>query len=208
MNHTPNYNLPQWEANDPVRREDFNAAMETIDGAMAAAKTAGDTAQTAALMAQNTANAAQSAVGTAQSTAEAAQTTATQAQSAANAAQSAANVAQTAANNAQGTANAAQTAAAAAQQTADKAWAPDNPPFVLGSYKGTGSNTTNKITIGFTPQVFLISDGGAAYFAAYGQGTLCDADITWNSDGISLTSDDDYDRMDRLNKWYYYCAFR
>ena len=58
MTHTENYNLPQWEAHDPVRREDFNQAMETIDTSMKAAKTAGETAQTAALMAQNTANAA------------------------------------------------------------------------------------------------------------------------------------------------------
>ena len=45
MNHTKNYNLPQWELNDLIRMEDFNSAManlETgIDGAKAEAK-AGD----------------------------------------------------------------------------------------------------------------------------------------------------------------------
>ena len=31
MTKTQNLNLPQWEANDPIRREDFNAAMAKID---------------------------------------------------------------------------------------------------------------------------------------------------------------------------------
>ena len=31
MERTTNLNLPQWEANDPIRREDFNAAMAKID---------------------------------------------------------------------------------------------------------------------------------------------------------------------------------
>ena len=33
MNKTTNYNLPQWEAADPVRREDFNRAFAALDGA-------------------------------------------------------------------------------------------------------------------------------------------------------------------------------
>ena len=32
MTKTENYNLPQWEASDPVRREDFNAAFAALDG--------------------------------------------------------------------------------------------------------------------------------------------------------------------------------
>lgn len=35
MNHTTNYNLPQWEDTDAVRREDVNAAMSAIDAALA-----------------------------------------------------------------------------------------------------------------------------------------------------------------------------
>lgn len=31
MTRTENYQLPQWEANDPVRREDFNEAFKAID---------------------------------------------------------------------------------------------------------------------------------------------------------------------------------
>ena len=37
MTKTANYQLPQWEASDPVRREDFNDAMEKIDTGIKAA---------------------------------------------------------------------------------------------------------------------------------------------------------------------------
>ena len=33
MTKTTNYQLPQWEAHDPVRREDFNGAFAALDGA-------------------------------------------------------------------------------------------------------------------------------------------------------------------------------
>lgn len=33
MTRTENYSLPQWEAHDPVRREDFNGAFAALDGA-------------------------------------------------------------------------------------------------------------------------------------------------------------------------------
>ena len=33
MTKTENYQLPQWAANDPVRREDFNGAFAALDGA-------------------------------------------------------------------------------------------------------------------------------------------------------------------------------
>ena len=32
MTKTTNYQLPQWEAHDPVRREDFNEAFAALDG--------------------------------------------------------------------------------------------------------------------------------------------------------------------------------
>ena len=34
MNHTTNYNLPQWEDADRVTRGDFNGAMQSIDAAV------------------------------------------------------------------------------------------------------------------------------------------------------------------------------
>ena len=34
MNHTTNYSLPQWEANDAVKRSDVNDAMSAIDAAL------------------------------------------------------------------------------------------------------------------------------------------------------------------------------
>ena len=39
MQHTTNYNLPQWEDTDAVKREDVNAAMSAIDAAIKAADT-------------------------------------------------------------------------------------------------------------------------------------------------------------------------
>ena len=41
MTKTENYNLPQWEAHDPVRRGDFNQAMANIDAEIAAAQEKG-----------------------------------------------------------------------------------------------------------------------------------------------------------------------
>lgn len=34
MNHTENHGLPQWEKEDRIQMEDFNAAMATIDAAL------------------------------------------------------------------------------------------------------------------------------------------------------------------------------
>ena len=41
MQHTTNYDLPQWEATDAVRREDVNGAMSSIDSAIEAAAATG-----------------------------------------------------------------------------------------------------------------------------------------------------------------------
>ena len=54
MNSTTYYNLPLWEASDPISREDFNAAMSAIDAALKANANAASTAQ-------STANAARTA---------------------------------------------------------------------------------------------------------------------------------------------------
>ena len=37
MNHTTNYNLPQWEDTDAIKHSDFNNAMQNIDAALAGA---------------------------------------------------------------------------------------------------------------------------------------------------------------------------
>ena len=37
MNYTQNLHLPQWEGSDRIHHEDFNAAFETLDAAVAAA---------------------------------------------------------------------------------------------------------------------------------------------------------------------------
>ena len=58
MTKTTNYQLPQWETEDPVCREDFNGAMANIDAGITAARQAAKTAQGAADAAQGTANTA------------------------------------------------------------------------------------------------------------------------------------------------------
>ncbi len=45
MTKTTNYQLPQWEMEDPVRREDFNGAMANIDAGITAAREVADSAQ-------------------------------------------------------------------------------------------------------------------------------------------------------------------
>lgn len=67
MTKTKNYNLPQWEASDPVRREDFNQVMVNIEAGL-------DRVQATADAAQDAADTAQSAAETAQAAAEAAAT--------------------------------------------------------------------------------------------------------------------------------------
>ena len=70
MNYTTNYHLPQWVESDRILMEDFNEAMENIDGGIKGAKDAASVAQTAAESAQSTANTAESKADAAQSTAD------------------------------------------------------------------------------------------------------------------------------------------
>ena len=65
MTKTTNYNLNQWEAEDVIKREDFNADNAAIDAAIKAASTAAATAQSTANTAQSTANSAGSAASAA-----------------------------------------------------------------------------------------------------------------------------------------------
>ena len=60
MNYTTNYHLPQWVETDRIMMGDFNQAMETLDGGIAAAKATADTAKNTADTAESKADAAQS----------------------------------------------------------------------------------------------------------------------------------------------------
>ena len=71
MTYTTNYHLPQWVESDRILMEDFNQAMETLDGGIAAAKAAADTAKTTADAAQAAAETADSKAAAAQAAAEA-----------------------------------------------------------------------------------------------------------------------------------------
>ena len=65
MNHTKNYNLPQWELGDLIRMEDFNGMCASIENGLTSSKAAAeaDAAETRAIAnsAKVTANAAQAA---------------------------------------------------------------------------------------------------------------------------------------------------
>ena len=63
MNYTQNHHLPQWIKSDPIRMEDFNDAMASIESGLNTADTAlskAGAAQSAADSAQSTASIAQS----------------------------------------------------------------------------------------------------------------------------------------------------
>lgn len=191
MTKTENYNLPQWAAHDPIRREDFNAAMADVDAALKAKadQTELETYRTGITAAVAAVDSKVNSVGGA---ADAALAQAKQELTAAIAA--------------------VRTTAQTAQATANAAWSPQNPFFATGSYKGTGTEgvgTQRKITVGFQPSLFLISDGSNCY-AALGpaQTGIYRCVISWDSDGVTLTGADPEYRLDVKNTTYYYCAFR
>ena len=59
MNHTKNYSLPQWELNDLIRMEDFNAMNTNIEAGIDGAKAEAIEAKSIANFAKATATAAQ-----------------------------------------------------------------------------------------------------------------------------------------------------
>ena len=62
-----------------------------------------------------------------------------------------------AAQKAQSTADRAVADAAKAQAKADAAYAPDQPPYVVGAYTGSGSSLT--VTLGFRPKFVIATSG-------------------------------------------------
>ena len=54
MQHTTNYNLPQWEAADAVKREDVNGAMTAVDAALKSAADAAAAAGRIVLLSEQT----------------------------------------------------------------------------------------------------------------------------------------------------------
>ena len=61
MNHTKNYGLPQWELNDLIRMEDFNAMNNSIEAGLDSNAAAAASAVNTANFAKSTATAAQQA---------------------------------------------------------------------------------------------------------------------------------------------------
>ena len=166
MNYTTNYHLPQWVESDRILMGDFNEAMETLDGGIAAAKAAADTAKTTADAAQDAAEAAQSS-------------------------------------------------ADAAQSTADNAYCPDNKPYVIGTYRGSRSET--KITLGFQPSCLIIGKvyGSGSAEDSYGAcsvffgGRITDV-LEIEADGFTLFPNtlNIYPSVNWVSNSYFYIAFR
>ena len=122
--------------------------------------------------------------------------------------------AQTAAETAQTTAETAQSTASAAQSTAGAAYAPNNKPYVFGSYEGTSHN--QHIVLGFRPSAVLIYEcysGDSAEEAAGGCSLHCDDEISSNvspeDEGFHLRIDyGGYPYTNRNGYTYVYMAFR
>ncbi|MDE7221323.1 MAG: hypothetical protein K2O45_17200 [Oscillospiraceae bacterium] len=95
-----------------------------------------------------------------------------------------ANAAQ-ASQRAQATADKAVQDAARAQAKANAAYSPDQPPYVVGNYRGNGSGHT--ISLGFQPRFVIISGGTNAYFQILaGPETQCAGHLIFNSDGFTV----------------------
>lgn len=131
MNYTKNYHLPQWKETDRVLMNDFNQMCKDIESGIESAKTEAKTSS------------------------QALSERITAAQNAADAAQASAGSAQTASGNAQTAADNAQAAADAAMEKANAAFSPDQMPYVVGSYVGTGRQM--RIYTGFRPSFLIIS---------------------------------------------------
>ena len=86
---------------------------------------------------------------------------------------------------AQATADKAVQDAAKAQAKADAAYSPNQPPYVVGSYRGNGSTLT--ISVGFQPRFLAVSGGNSPYFQVLaGPETKCAEHLTFTSSGFTV----------------------
>lgn len=190
-NKTPNYELPQYTADDkPTYLGDFNKAMldidtnmKTIDNKATESVSTANTANSTAEEALETANSAQSGVSgatttanQAKTTAENAQTTATNAQSDASTAISTANQAKSTADTANSIANQAKTTAETANSTAQTANTSANKALEdLNKFNLTNSQKITNVTPGsnvssvLNCNITLISDSTNKVFKLYGK---------------------------------------
>ena len=115
-----------------------------------------------------------------------------------------------------------QTATDTAQQTADaiseRAYTPDNMPYVVGTYRG--NRNTQTIEVGFRPSFLIISgDEGSSsmvgHYQEYGDYVgIMSKDFTY--DTVTLTdtgfqivhNDDSYPKLNQTLQNYIYIAFR
>ena len=114
----------------------------------------------------------------------------------------------------QSAAAAAQSAAGTAQAAADAAYSPDNMPYAVGSYTGTGSPLT--ITLGFQPRFVIVTGqvaaGAGAYgvtsYAGFSGGAQISSLLVFEENGFTLTGHDEYPAINLSGVNYSYLAFR
>ena len=86
---------------------------------------------------------------------------------------------------AQATADKAVQDAAKAQAKADAAYSPNQPPYVVGSYRGNGSTLT--ISLGFQPRFLAVSGGNSPYFQILaGPETKCAEPLPFTGSGFTV----------------------
>ena len=191
-NKTPNYKLHTWEPSDHFLRTEFNENFAAIDTAIDAAAKAEAEARNAAI--QEVKRSISSTGSSSSSAVSSLRTELTRE----------INAAKTAAENAQTTANAAKTAA-------NSAWSPNNPFYVAGKHRGTGSSSGYTINLGFQPNVFMMS-GPAVCGIAFRQdnnlGSLNKASVQFTSTGVTISASNASDAFDNSNYNYQYVAFR
>lgn len=112
--------------------------------------------------------------------------------------------------------SAAKSTADSALGKADAAYAPNQKPYVVGSYTGTGQTMT--ITLGFRPSFLIINGAQANYpatvdthagFAVYTAGNVLNQDITFTDTGFTINKygSTQYPRL-LDGRIYDYIAFR
>ena len=193
-NKSEHLNLHLWEPEDDFLRTEFNENFAALDGAMAA-ETA---ARIAAVQAEQEARA--SALQEVQNSISATGGTA-------------AGAVEQLRTDLTAEIETVQAAADAAQATADNAYCPENKPYVIGSYKGTGTygkNNPTTLTLGFQPSVLIVSaHNGNSILAIHPQSSFSPISLSWTDDGVSWYSSDSADRqLNTSSVTYFYVAFR
>ncbi len=182
-NKSEHLNLHLWEPEDDFLRTEFNENFEKIDAGVKAEENA-----RAAAMVELEAKLTNTGGAASSALAQVKQELLTEIQS-------------------------VQAAADAAQATADAAYSPQQKPYVLGSYVGTGTYGTKnptKLTLGFQPSiVFVLYNGELQMMATRKMSAVKNLTLSWLEDGVSwYNTQGEILQMNSSGTTYYYVAFQ